>query len=218
MYLKKPRRIAPRLFVFKEKFGINNNMLNYNEIKERRYIVMNGEPFEVVNSHVFRKQQRKPVNQTKLRSLINGGIKNHTFHANDVVEEAEVERKKIKYLFEKPNRQQGITEYWFSDIDNPRDRFMLDDNILGDQIKFMKPNSEVDAMLFDEKIIGISLPIKVELKVTEAPPAVKGNTANAANKQITLETGLVINAPIFITEGEFVVINTNTGEYVERAK
>jgi elongation factor P len=88
-------------------------MLNYNEIKERRYIVMDGDPYEVVSSHVFRKQASKPVNQTKLRNLINGNIKNHTFHSNDVVEQADMERKKIKYLFNKPNRQQGIEEYWF---------------------------------------------------------------------------------------------------------
>jgi elongation factor P len=71
-------------------------------------------------------------------------------------------------------------------------------------------------LVFDENIIGVTLPIKVELKVTDAPPAVRGNTANAVNKQITLETGAVINAPIFITEGEVVRVNTETGEYVER--
>lgn len=191
-------------------------MYNYNEIKERKYIVMDGEPFEVVSAHVFRKQQRKPVNQTKLRSLINGGIKNHTFHANDTVEEADIEKRKIKYLYSRPNRQQEIIEYWFCEIDNPGERFMLDENIIGSQINFMKENSEVDAMLFDDEVIGISLPIKVELKVTEAPPAVKGNTATGANKQITLETGTVVNAPLFIEPGESVRINTETGEYVER--
>ena len=191
-------------------------MLNYNEIKERKCIVMNEEPFEVISSHVFRKQQRKPVNQAKLRSLITGSIKNHTFHANDTVVEADIEKRKINYLFNKPDRQKGIEEYWFSELDDPAKRFMLSMDIIGDQIKFMKQNSEVDAMIFNEKVVGISLPIKVELKVTDAPPAVKGNTANAANKQITLETGAVINAPIFIKEGEVVRVNTNTGEYVER--
>jgi elongation factor P len=93
---------------------------------------------------------------------------------------------------------------------------MLDGDKIGDAQKFMKTNSEVSALVFDEKIIGVTLPIKVELKVTDAPPAVRGNTANAVNKQITLETGAVINAPIFITEGEIVRVNTETGEYVER--
>ncbi len=191
-------------------------MLSYNEIKERRYIILDGDPYEVLDSHVFRKQQRKPVNQTKLRNLINGSIRQETFHVNDTAEEAELSKKNIKYLFKKDNRQANITEFWFCDINNPANRFILTSDTIGSAEKFMKTNSEVSALVFDEKIIGVSLPIKVELKVTEAPPAVRGNTANAANKQITLETGAVINAPIFITEGEIVRVNTETGEYVER--
>jgi elongation factor P len=193
-------------------------MLNYNHIKERRYIVLGGEPYEVLSSNVFRKQQRKPVNQTKLRNLITGSVRAETFHATDTVEEADMDYKKVKYLFSKPNRQNNTAEYWFSDIDNPTNRFELSEDILGDKMKFIKENSEVDCLLFDEKIIGIKIPIKVELKVTEAPPAVKGNSATRANKQITLETGLVVNAPIFIEEGESVVINTEKIEYVERVK
>jgi elongation factor P len=192
-------------------------MLNYNEIKERKYIVLGGEPYEVISSHVFRKQQRKPVNQTKLRNLITGSMRAETFHSTDTVEEADLDYKKVKYLFKKPNRQSNTMEYWFCDIDNPSNRFELDENVLGDKMKFIKENTEIDSLLFDDEIIGIKVPIKVELKVTEAPPAVKGNTATGANKQITLETGLVVNAPIFIEEGEVVVINTEKSEYVERA-
>jgi elongation factor P len=191
-------------------------MLSYNEIKERRYIILDDEPYEVIDSHVFRKQQRKPVNQTKLRNLINGGVRQETFHVNDTVKEAELSKKNIKYLFKKENRQANTTEFCFCDINNPANRFMLDGSIIGPSQKFMKENSEISALLFDEKIIGVSLPIKVELKVIDAPPAVRGNTSGAVNKQITLETGVVINAPIFITEGEMVRVNTETGEYVER--
>lgn len=191
-------------------------MLNYNEVKERKYIILDGDPYEVIKSHVFRKQQRKPVNQTKLRNLINGGVKNHTFHSADSIEEADIERTKIKFLFKKPNRQKGTTEFWFCEMDNPAERFMLEENFLENEAPYLKDGLEVDAMLFNEKIIGISLPIKVELEVVDAPPAVRGNTANSANKQITLETGLVINAPIFIEKGESVRVNTETGEYTER--
>jgi elongation factor P len=191
-------------------------MLNYNEIKERRYIIVDGDPYEVIDSHVFRKQQRKPVNQTKLRNLINGSIRQETFHVNDTVKEADLSKKNIKYLYKKDNRQAELTEFWFCDIDKPANRFMLSGDKIGSAQKFMRTNSEVSALVFDENIIGVTLPIKVELKVTDAPPAVRGNTANAANKQITLETGAVINAPIFIVEGEVVRVNTETGEYVER--
>ncbi len=191
-------------------------MLSYNEVKERGYIIVDGDPYEVISTHVFRKQQRKPVNQTKLRNLITGGIKNHTFHSADNVEPAEIERKKIKFLYKKDNKQQNTTEYWFCQIDNAADRFSLDQAMIGSSAVYIKSNSEVDALLFDEKIIGVTVPVKVELKVVEAPPAVKGNTSGGATKQVVLETGAVVNVPIFITEGEILRINTETGEYVER--
>lgn len=80
----------------------------------------------------------------------------------------------------------------------------------------MKANTLVDITSFDEKPFGVKLPVKVELKVTEAPPSIKGDSAKGGNKVVTLETGATINAPLFITEGEIVRINTDTGEYVER--
>ncbi len=193
-------------------------MLSYNEVKERKYIIIDEQPYEVLSSHVFRKQQRKPVNQVKLRNLLNGSVKNETFHVSDAIEEAEIDKRKIRFMYKKDNRQSGITEYWFCEISNPAERFFLVDSLLGDQVKFMKPNSDVDAMLFDDKVIGVKIPIKVDLKVVDAPPAVKGNTSGNVTKRITLETGAVINAPIFITEGEIVRINTETGEYAEKVQ
>ncbi len=83
-------------------------------------------------------------------------------------------------------------------------------------MKFIRPNSVIEAKLFEDKIFGIELPVKVELKVTEAPPAVRGDTAKGGNKLVTLETGATITAPMFINEGDIIRINTETGEYVER--
>ncbi len=191
-------------------------MLNYNEIKERKYIVLDGTPYEVVDSHVFRKQQRKPVNQTKLRNLITGAIKPHTFHNNDVVEEAEISKAKYIYSFSKFNRQTGHDEYWFYKTGDRSHRLHIDSSIIEDKIKYLKQNLEIEASVFDNQIIGVTIPIKMKFKVKSAPPAVKGNTSTGANKQVTLETGLVINAPLFVNEGDEIVINTETGEYVER--
>ncbi len=193
-------------------------MLSYNEVKERKYIILEGQPYEVLSSHVFRKQMRKPVNQTKLRNLLNGSVTNQTFHGADTIEEAEIDKRKIKFMYKKENRQTEVTEYWFCEINNPAQRFFLVEALIGDASKFMKANSEVDALLFDDKVFGVKVPIKVELKVTDAPPATRGNTAGAITKIITLETGATVNAPIFITEGEIVRVNTETGEYVERVQ
>ena len=185
-------------------------MLTYNEITQRKYIIYELEPYEVLVSHVFRKQQRKPVNQTKLKNLRTGKVTEISFHQSDKVEEATMETKKIKYLY--PNKN----EYWFCEENNPRERFNLEENIVGNGIKFLKENSLVEALVFSDEIIGLKLPIKIELKVKEAPPSIKGNTSAGGNKQVVLETGAVVNTPLFINEGDVIRINTDTGEYVER--
>lgn len=193
-------------------------MLEYNEIVERKYIIFNNEPYEVLSSHSFRKQMRKPVNATKLRNMITGKIVEQSFHQSEKVEEADITTKEAKYLY--TNRG----EFWFADPKDPSKRFKIEESLIGSQSKFLKPNSVVEVLVFtrdDEEegqMIGTKLPIKVELKVVEAPPAVKGDTATSGTKQITLETGAIINAPLFVNEGDTVIVNTLTGEYTERSK
>lgn len=185
-------------------------MLEYNEILTRRHIIVDGEPYEVLEAHIFRMQQRKPQNKTKLRNMITGSVKELTFHQSEKVQEAEIESKEVKFLY--CNRG----EWWFCEAEDPSKRFKLEESVIGDGRIFIKPNTVIEAMVFNEKIIGVELPVKVELKVTEAPPAVKGDTAKGGNKQITLETGAVINAPLFINEGDVIRVNVTTKEYVER--
>ena len=191
--------------------------LEYNEIKPRKYIIYDGSPYEVLEYHVARTQQRKPQNQVKLRNLINGKVIPATFHANDTVDEADISKRSIKYLYTNKG------EYFFSEENDPSKRFTISPEILGNDVKFLKENNIVDAKIFtndddEEIIIGISLPIKLTLKVVSAPPNVKGNTAGSSSgKLVTLETGAQVTVPLFIEEGEMIVINTESGEYVERA-
>ncbi len=185
-------------------------MLDYSEIKQKKIILLDGEPYEVLSSHVFRMQQRKPVNQTKLRHLITGKVTERSFHQSESVHEADITMRKVKFLY----NHRG--EFMFCEEKDPSKRFPLPEELLGNGAKFLKPNILVDAVEFDEKIIGINLPIKMELKVTEAPPGIKGDTAQGGTKQVVLETGVTINAPLFINEGDVIRINTETGEYVER--
>lgn len=186
-------------------------MLEYNEATLHKYIIHEGEPFEVIDSHVFRKQQRKPVNAVKLRSLLNGRITEVSYHTTDKIEEAEIDRKEVKYLYTNKG------EFWFAEPNDPSKRFQLEEKMIGPGGKFLKANMILDVMTFNEKIIGIKLPIKVELKVKEAPDAVKGNTSSGATKVAILENGATVNVPLFIKEGETIRINTETGDYVERA-
>ena len=190
-------------------------MLEYNEIKPKKFVVHEGEPWEVLTSHVFRKQQRKPVNAAKLRNLITGRTLEISFGANDKAEEADLGKREIKYLYK--NDKKKPEEYWFADPENPKDRYMIDANVIGDQIKFMKDNTMVTALVFDEKIISIIMPIKVELKITETPPNIKGATASQGNKPLTLETGAVISGPMFLSAGDVIIVNTETKEYVSKA-
>lgn len=186
-------------------------MLEYNEILKGRVILLDDEPYEVLDAHVFRKQQRKPVNQTKLRHLITGKVTEQSFHVSEKVPEADLSTKNVKYLY------QNRGEWWFCAEDNPGDRFKLDEALIGTPGKFLKANTVVEALVFNDEIIGVKVPIKMDLLVKEAPPAVKGNTAQGGSKQVVLETGAVIDAPLFINEGDVVRINTQEGNYVERA-
>lgn len=185
-------------------------MLAYNEITSKKFIVLDGAPYEVLDAHIFRMQQRKPVNQTKLKNLITGKISEYTFHQADKAEEADLQKKQAKYLYNNKG------EWWFCEPNDPSKRFKIQEDMIGDSRQFLKANSLIDLVVFNEQIIGVKLPIKVELKVTEAPPAVRGNTVQGGTKQIVLETGATIQTPLFVNEGDVLRINTETGEYVER--
>ena len=193
-------------------------MLDYSEVKEHKYIIYENEPWEVISSHVFRKQQRKPVNATKLRNLITGRITEVSFHVSDKVAEADIDKKEVKYLYTNKG------EYWFCESNNPSKRFQLPQEMIGPGAMFLKPNTIVDAMVFNDpsnssgqdRIIGIKFPVKMELKVVEAHEATRGNTAQGATKSVKLETGAEIQVPMFIKEGDVVRVNTETGEYTDR--
>lgn len=189
-------------------------MLDYNEIKERKYIIYEDEPYEVVESQISRKQKRQPQNQTKLRSLISGKVIPVAFHASENVEEADIKMRDAKFMYSSKG------EYWFCDPNDPKNRFKIDADVIGRPSKYLKENTIVKSMVFEyddeEKIIGVKLPIKIVLEVKEAPPAIRGNTASGGGKMVVLETGAQITVPLFIEAGEKVVINTDTEEYVER--
>lgn len=193
------------------------SIISYNEATIRKIIMHDGEPYEVLASHVFRKQQRKPVNATKLRNLISGRVVEHSFQVSDKIDEADISKRPVKFIYE----QKG--EFWFHPEGKPSDRFTISTSSIGDKKQWMKPNDIYNAIIWtnddeEEQVIGVDLPIKMDLKVTEAAPAVKGNTSSGATKTVVLETGSEINVPLFINEGDFVTVNTETNEYVGRAE
>jgi len=186
--------------------------LGYNDLRKGVVFDIDGAPYEVIEYAFVRMQQRKAVAQVKMKNLINGKVISRNFHQSEEFEAAEMERFPIKFLY--ANRG----EFWFSEKNDPSKRFSLAEDVVGAQGLFIKPNSEVTAISFNEKIVNIELPIKVDLVVKDAPPGERGNTAQGGTKLAELETGAKIQVPLFVNIGDVVRINTQTGEYVERAE
>lgn len=185
-------------------------MIAYNELKPGTIFIFDNEPYQVLEFGFMRMQQRKPVAQTKIKNLITGKVLNRNFQHTDNFEEAEIDRKKVKFLYAHRDK------FVFCELNNPSARFELSIECLDEKAKFLKPNAEMETVNFKGKIISVNLPIKMQFKVIEAPPSIKGNTAQGGNKTIKIETGASINAPLFVEEGDIIEINTQTGEYTGR--
>ena len=185
-------------------------MLSYSELEKGKIIVINDQPCEIVEAINTFKGRGHSYLQVKLRNLINGSIVARSIQPRDSFEEAEIEKKDAKFIY------QNKDKYVFSEIDNTSKRFELSEEQIGDKCRFLKPNEEVETIVFNDKIINVLLPIKVKLKVTEVTPGVKGDRAQGGTKSVTIETGAKINAPLFVEEGDIVEINTESGDYVRR--
>jgi len=182
----------------------------YNEITVKKTVTMDGDPYLVLSNSIAKKDRQKASNNVRMKNLRSGNVIERTFHQSDVLEDAYLEKRAIKYLY--TNRG----ESWFCEISNPKDRFSLEASVVGDMAKYTIENSEVDALLFEDIIMSINTPIKVELKVKETADAVKGNTSSGATKDAMLVTGLVIQVPQFINVGDVVAVNTENSWYTER--
>jgi len=194
-------------------------MISYTELKKGVKIILEKQPYEIIESRLLFKGRGHSVCQAKLKNLVTGNAVSRTFHPSDSFEEADVSELKSKfiyfhrdkYIFE-PSRSSSFVEIGIGK------RFELSNEQIGDNSKFLKPNQEVKTFIFDGKIINISIPIKIELKVTGAPPGIQGGRSRPGSKLVTLETGAKVNTPLFIETGDVIQINTETGEYVRRIK
>ncbi len=187
-------------------------MLDMNDMRIGALIVHDGAPHEVLEAHHMKMQQRRPVMQTRIRNLINGNVIPVTFQTHSIIEPAEIERREIIFIYK------GRGEYMFHEASDKSKRFGLNELVIGEKGKYLKLNAPVTAVVFNDQIINIQMPIKIDLKVTEAPPDFKGDNATGGYKEVIVETGAKIKAPMFIKEGDVIKINTESGEYVERAK
>lgn len=185
-------------------------MLEYNEIVAKKMIVLDNEPYLVLSSSVSKKSRQQASNQTKLKHMITGKVTSRAFHQTDKLKEADIKKRDIKCLY----NSRG--EWWFCDTDNPSDRFSLPETSMDEKGQYLKENTLVEALMFNDQVIGIRPPPKVDLAVSQAPPTIRGNTAQGGTKQVTLETGAIVSVPLFIEQGDIIRVNTETGQYSER--
>lgn len=178
------------------------------DIKKGIILKFNNEPYLVQEANFLRMQQRKPVMQAKMKNIKTGAVVEYSFKQSELVEMADISRKKANFLYKEKDK------FYFMDADY--EQIFLGADLIGEAEKFLKETQEVDLILYEDSIIGIKLPPKVDLKVIQAPPGVKGDTATGGKKPVILETGATINVPLFINEGEIIRVNTENGEYVER--
>lgn len=204
-------------------------MLSINDLKPGIIIIYNGQPHEVVEAFFQKRANEEEVVRTKLKNLITGSTVNQNFKDSAKFEKSDVSRESSKFLYS----HQG--QFWFCRENNPSARFSLSEEQIGENKSFLKPNTLVDVLFFDDpsarasnepqpnssgqaKPINIILPIKMDFKVIEAPPSLRGDTSQGGTKEVVIETRIKIKTPLFIEAGDTIRINTRTGEYVERVE
>ena len=185
-------------------------MLSLNEIKLGKVLQINNEPFIVVKAEHHKMGRGGAVLKTKLKSLLSGNVVERTWQGNDKADEAEVEKKAANFLY-----KDETFAYFMDNTDF--EQFSLPLDQLGDQDKFLKEDTPVDVLYFQNKAMSIKLPIKMTFKVTSAPPGVRGNSAGNVMKTVEIETGASLPVPMFINNGDIIRVNTESGDYVERA-
>mgnify|MGYP001290708421 FL=1 len=184
--------------------------ISVNDFRTGLTIEVDGDIFSVLDFQHVKPGKGAAFVRAKLRNLRNGNIVDRTFRAGEVVNRAIVETRSMQYLYASGN------EHTFMDNET-FDQITLTSDQLKWELNFLKENMEVQIQSYNGEIIGVSLPNTVELKVVETEPGVRGNTATGATKNATLETGFRVQVPLFINEGDVLIINTVEGKYVSRA-
>jgi elongation factor P len=186
-------------------------MYDSRDLRKGLKIEIDGDPYVVVQFQFTKPGKGKAYYKCKLKNMVTGAQFDRTFRSSDKFNEANLEEHEMEYLYSDGE------QYCFMNTSNYEQEF-LDKDQVGEAVDFLKENTVCNVLFFEEKPIGISLPIFVNLKVVKSDPWVKGDTASGDTKPATLETGYAIQVPPFVEEGELVRIDTRTGEYVERVK
>lgn len=184
-------------------------MVSVNDLRTGMTLEIDGELFSVIEFMHVKPGKGSAFVRAKLRSIESGAVLDRTFRAGERVSRAHIETKEMQYLYNTGD------EYFFMDTET-YEQLAMDRALLGDVVYFLKENMNIDVQFHKGRQIGVDLPTFVELKVTQTDPGFRGDTATGGSKPATLETGLVVQVPLFINEGDVLRIDTRTKEYLSR--
>ncbi len=186
-------------------------MYDSSDLRKGLKIEIDGDPYEVVDFQFVKPGKGQALYKCRLKNMISGSQFEKTYRSGDKFNHADLEEQQMEYLYTDGE------EYHFMNT-STYEQEAVSAAQLGDSVKFLKENIVCNVLLFRGKPIGVSLPNFIELRVVKSDPWVKGDTASGSSKPAELETGLVVQVPPFIEEGEKLRIDTRTGQYVERVK
>jgi len=186
-------------------------MFESGDLKKGLKIEIDGEPYAIVQFEFTKPGKGQALYKCRLKNMVTGAQFDRTFRSGEKFKQPDLDEQEMEYLYSDGE------QYCFMNTSSYEQEFLTTE-MIGDAINFLKENIVCNILLFDGTPIGISLPIFINLKVEKTDPWVKGDTASGDSKPATLETGYVLQVPPFIEEGEFLKIDTRTGEYVERVK
>ncbi len=179
-------------------------------IEKGMFLIHFSQPHQVVAKKFVSPARGAAFNRTKLKNLKTGGYVEHVFKSHETVERIEVESKKMQFLYKNDDQLVFMDPHSYEQVD-------VEAQVLGDKVDYLVPELEVYIMFYQDKALAVNLPAKVTMEVKKAPQAVAGDRSNAGTKAVTMETGLVVQAPLFIEPGEKLIIDTDQGEYISRA-
>lgn len=186
-------------------------MYSASDLRKGIKIQIDGDPFIVTDFEFSKPGKGQALYRCKMRNMISGNQFVNTYRSNDKFEKPDLEERKMQYLYNQDD------EYHFMDTQNYEQLFLNSEQV-GDNVNYLVDNMEVQVLFFGERPIDISLPIFVNLAVTQADPWARGDTSGTDTKPITVETGYKLQVPPFVEEGDKIQIDTRTGEYVTRVK
>jgi elongation factor P len=185
--------------------------LDTSDFRNGLSFIMDGDIFQIIEFQHVKPGKGGAFVRTRLRNLRSGATIDKTFRAGEKMEQAILERKKMNFLYSQDD------EYFFMDMET-FDQFPIPAKAIGTQVKYLKDNTEVEVLSHNDKVLGVDLPMAMEFEVTETDPGLRGDTASGGSKPATIETGAVVNVPLFINVGEKIRVDTRTDTYIERVK